>query len=127
MAFSQRRDEGDAMNTGKQPTADLRELTLQRKLNRRRLVGGSAALGLGAGLAMRGSTIRAQEKVQIRLASWVGAEEGAELQTVIDKVNQEATDFEIVSEPSPDGYDTKLQTTLAGGNAADLLWLSQEY
>jgi multiple sugar transport system substrate-binding protein len=114
------------MNTGKRPTADFVDALLQRRLNRRRLVGGGAALGLGAGLAMRGPAIRAQEKVQLRLASWVGEEEGAELQTVIDKVNQAATDYEIVSEPSPAEYLTKLQTTIAGNSAADLFWLSQE-
>ncbi|HEY1342268.1 MAG TPA: extracellular solute-binding protein, partial [Bryobacteraceae bacterium] len=44
------------------------------------------------------------------------------------KETPSATTFEIVSEPSPGGeYYTKLQTTLAGGTAADLFWLSQEY
>jgi multiple sugar transport system substrate-binding protein len=127
MVFAQRKDEGEAMNTGNRPTADLRDLMLQRKLNRRTLVGGGAALGLGAGLSIRGGRVRAQDKVQIRLATWAGVEEAAELQTVVDKVNQEATDFEIISEPNPADYYTKLQTTIAGGAAADLFWLSQEF
>jgi len=42
-------------------------------------------------------------------------------------VNQAATAFEIVSEPNPADYYTRLQTTISGGNAADLFWLSQEY
>lgn len=67
------------------------------------------------------------EKVQIRLATWAGVDEAKELQGVIDKVNAAATTFEIISEPSPADYYTKLQTTLAGGTAADLFWLSQEY
>ena len=66
-------------------------------------------------------------KVTIRLATWVGVDEAKELQTVIDKVNKAATTFEIISEPTPADYYTKLQTTLAGGTAADLFWLSQEY
>lgn len=41
--------------------------------------------------------------------------------------NSEATDFEIVHEPAPADYYTKLQTTIAGGTAADFMWLSQEY
>lgn len=69
----------------------------------------------------------AAEKVTIRLATWAGVEEAKELQAVIDKINQAATTFEIVSEPAPADYYTKLQTTLAGGTAADLFWLSQEY
>ena len=37
------------------------------------------------------------------------------------------TEFEIVHEPAPADYYTKLQTGLAGGTGADLIWLSQEY
>jgi multiple sugar transport system substrate-binding protein len=46
---------------------------------------------------------------------------------VLDKINAKATTFEIVQEAQPADYYTKLQTNLAGGTAADLLWLSQEY
>ena len=101
------------------------------RLSRRTLLRRGAALGLGAaavgalvGPARRGA---AQGKTQIRLGVWAGVEEATELQAVIDRVNQAATDFEIVSEPSPADYYTKLQTTLAGGTAPDLFWLSQEY
>src|SRR4030095_16699364 len=41
--------------------------------------------------------------------------------------NAKATTFEIVPEAQPADYYTKLQTNLAGGTAADLIWLSQEY
>ncbi|MDQ3443301.1 MAG: sugar ABC transporter substrate-binding protein, partial [Chloroflexota bacterium] len=68
-----------------------------------------------------------QEKVQVRLGTWAAVEEATELQAVIDDVNAEATDFEIISEPQPSDYYTKLQTTIAGGTAPDLFWLSQEY
>ncbi len=69
----------------------------------------------------------ATEKVRIRLATWAGVEEAKELQAVIDKVNAAATTYEIVHEPQPADYYTKIQTNLAGGTAADLLWLSQEF
>ena len=65
-------------------------------------------------------------KVKIRLSTWTGIEEAKELQAVIDKVNAQATSYEIVHEPQPADYYTKIQTNLAGGTAADLLWLSQE-
>jgi len=68
-----------------------------------------------------------KEKVTIRLATWAGADESAELQQIIDKINAEATDFQIVHEPAPADYYTKIQTMLAGGTAPDLMWLSQEY
>jgi len=65
-------------------------------------------------------------KVKIRLATWTGVDEAKELQAVIDKVNAQATTYEIVHEPQPADYYIKIQTNLAGGTAADLLWLSQE-
>ena len=65
-------------------------------------------------------------KAKVRLATWAGGDEAKELQAVIDKVNAAATTYEIVHEPQPADYYTKLQTNLAGGTAADLIWLSQE-
>jgi len=67
------------------------------------------------------------EKAKIRLATWAGVDEAKELDAVIDKINTQATTFEIIQEAQPADYYTKLQTNLAGGTAADLLWLSQEY
>ena len=74
-----------------------------------------------------GTTGNAGNKVKIRLATWTGVDEGKELQAVIDKVNAASQTYEIVHEPQPADYYTKIQTNLAGGTAADLLWLSQEY
>jgi multiple sugar transport system substrate-binding protein len=92
----------------------------------------AAALGLStaaiaAHLPAGPVRVRAQEKAKVRLSTWAGVDEAKELQGVVDKVNQAATAFEIVSEPNPADYYTKLQTTLSGGTAADLFWLSQEY
>lgn len=67
------------------------------------------------------------KKTRIRLTTWTGVDEAKELQAVIDKINAQSTTFEIVHEPQPADYYTKLQTTIAGGQAADLMWLSQEY
>ena len=66
-------------------------------------------------------------KVTIRITTWAGVEESAELQEVIDEVNAQVDHFEIVHEPAPDDYYTKVQTALAGGTSADLIWLSQEW
>jgi multiple sugar transport system substrate-binding protein len=102
------------------------------KLSRRSAIRRAAALGLGAAAVaahLPSTTRRAagQEKPQVRLSTWAGVDEAKELQTVVDRVNQAATTFEIVSEPNPADYYTRLQTTISGGNAADLFWLSQEY
>jgi multiple sugar transport system substrate-binding protein len=73
------------------------------------------------------TTAASGEKVTITLATWAGADESKELQAVIDKVNAEATDFEIVHQANPADYYTKIQTMIAGNTAPDLMWLSQEY
>jgi multiple sugar transport system substrate-binding protein len=87
--------------------------------------GASASAGAASGGA---ASAPAGEKVTFRLTTWAGEDEAKELQElVLDKINSEATDFEIVHEPAPADYYTKLQTTLAGGTAADFMWLSQEY
>jgi multiple sugar transport system substrate-binding protein len=65
--------------------------------------------------------------VTIRMTTWAGVEESAELQEVIDEVNAAVDNFEIVHEPAPDDYYTKVQTALAGGTSADMIWLSQEW
>lgn len=68
------------------------------------------------------------EKVTFRLTTWAGEDESKELQElVLDKINASQSEFEIVHEAAPADYYTKLQTTLAGGTGADLMWLSQEY
>lgn len=69
----------------------------------------------------------AQSKTQIRLSNWAGVDEANELAVVLQPINAAATDFEIVSEPKPADYYVQLQTTIAGGAAPDLFWLSQEY
>lgn len=67
------------------------------------------------------------QKVTIRLATWAHAEEAKELQAILDKINAQAQGWQIVHEPVPSDYYTKLQTTLAGDSAPDLFWLAQEY
>lgn len=95
------------------------------RLDRRTVIKGSAAAGIASSLATTRTS--AQEKVQIRLGTWAAEAEASELQEVLDAVNAEAEDFEIISEPQPADYYTKLQTTIAGGTAPDLFWLSQEF
>lgn len=69
----------------------------------------------------------AAEKVTIRLATWAGVEEAAELQEILDEINSSQDSFQIVHEPAPADYYTKMQTSLAGGTAPEIFWLSQEH
>ena len=67
------------------------------------------------------------EKVNVRLGTWAGVEEAAELQAIIDEVNANSDTYQIIHEPQPADYYTKLQTALTGKVSADMFWLSQEW
>jgi len=73
------------------------------------------------------ATSRAQEPVTLRITTWAGVDEAAEFQAIIDEVNASQDAFQIVHEPKPSDYYTVLQTALAGGEAADLMWLDQDH
>ncbi|MEP7290979.1 MAG: sugar ABC transporter substrate-binding protein [Chloroflexota bacterium] len=77
-------------------------------------------------LALSASAVAAQDPVTIRMTSWAGVDESAELQTILDGINAGNTEYQIVHEPQPADYYTQVQTQLAGGTAADLMWMSQE-
>lgn len=67
----------------------------------------------------------AQDPVTVRISTWAGVDEAAELQVLIDEINASQTDYQIVHEPIPSDYFTQVQTQLAGGTGADLYWLDQ--
>lgn len=66
------------------------------------------------------------QPVTIKLSTWAGVEEAAELQTILDQINADNSDFQIVHEPIPADYYTTMQTQLAGGAGADLYWVDQD-
>lgn len=66
-------------------------------------------------------------QVQVKLATWAGVDEANELQGIVDELNAASDTYQIVVESSPAEYWTKIQTTLAGGTAADLMWMDQEH
>jgi multiple sugar transport system substrate-binding protein len=65
-------------------------------------------------------------KTQLTMATWAGADESKELQAIIDKINAAAPDYQIVYNPAPADYYTKIQTMIAGNQAPDLFWLDQD-
>src|SRR5215212_4933272 len=67
------------------------------------------------------------QPVTIRLSSLAGVDEAKELQGILDKINQSQTEYKIVHEPIPSDFYTQIQTQLAGGTAADLLWIDQDH
>lgn len=89
-------------------------------MKRFKLLGGAALL-LGALVAPS----LAQEPVTIRLSTWAGVDEAAELQVLIDEINASQSEYMIVHEPIPSDYGTQVKTQLAGGTGADLYWQDQ--
>lgn len=77
--------------------------------------------------AETGAAAPSGDKVQIKLATWAGVDEANELQAILDELNAASDTYEIVQESSPAEFWTKLQTTVAGGTAADLIWMDQEH
>ena len=103
-------------------------------LTRRRLLRGAAGSAAGVALlaacgpagAPAGPPAQTGKKAAVRFATWsVGEEEGNELKALVSNLNAAAKGYEITWEPTPDYY-TKLRAQLAGGGAADVLWLDQE-
>ncbi len=78
-------------------------------------------------LALSATLVAAQEPVTIRMATWAGVDEAAELNAILDEINASQSDYQIVQEPIPADYYTQIQTQLAGGTAADLLWMDQDH
>jgi multiple sugar transport system substrate-binding protein len=70
-------------------------------------------------------TVTAQEPVTIRISTWAGVDEAAELQVLIDEINASQSDYQIIHEPIPADYYTQVQTQIAGGTGADMYWMDQ--
>lgn len=78
-----------------------------------------------AALLLLALPLAAQEPVTIKISTWAGVGESAELQVLIDEVNAEQSAFQIVHEPIPSDYYTQVKTQLAGNTGADLYWMDQ--
>jgi len=66
------------------------------------------------------------QKVQIRLATWAGADEAKELQAILDDLNAKSGTYEIVQDSNPAEYDTRMITQLSGDSGPDLFWVSAQ-
>ncbi len=70
--------------------------------------------------------VTAQEPVVIRMSTWAGVDESAELQVILDEINASQSEYQIIHEPLPNDYYTQIKTQLAGNTGADLYWIDQE-
>lgn len=71
------------------------------------------------------SVVMAQDTVTVRISTWAGVDEAAELQGLINEINASQSEYQIVHEPIPSDYYTQVQTQIAGGTGADLYWIDQ--
>jgi multiple sugar transport system substrate-binding protein len=76
-------------------------------------------------LGVTAFSVTAQEPVTVRISTWAGVDEAAELQQRIDEINASQSAYKLVHEPIPGDYFPTVQTQLAGGTGADLYWLDQ--
>lgn len=65
-----------------------------------------------------------KEKVEVKLSTWAGSEEAAELQAILDKLNAASDTYIIVQDSNPADYETRLTTQLSGNAGPDLFWVS---
>jgi multiple sugar transport system substrate-binding protein len=76
-------------------------------------------------LLLSTSSVLAQEPVTVRISTWAGVDEAAELQVLLDEINASQSAYKIIHEPIPSDYYTQVQTQIAGGTGADLYWIDQ--
>jgi multiple sugar transport system substrate-binding protein len=65
--------------------------------------------------------------VTIHLSTWTSGDEAAQLQKLIDHINAGNTEYQIIHQPLATDYYTQIQTQMANGTAADLLWMDQSH
>lgn len=67
------------------------------------------------------------DKVKLKVSTWAGAGELKEFEDLIGKLNDASNEYSIEVQSIPADYYQKLQTMIAGKQAPDFMWLSQEF
>ncbi|VTR76176.1 ABC transporter substrate-binding protein [Cellulomonas hominis] len=99
----------------------------------RRLLTPAPALAVGVTLVLAacGGPAASDDEagpVELTLATWANETESGELDAILDELNAAQDVYRLEQMVVPGGeYYTKLQTMIAGRQAPDLYWLSQEY
>lgn len=74
-----------------------------------------------------GTNTAVAEKVKLKVTTWAGADELKEFEDLVNKLNADSDEYSIEVQSIPSDYYQKLQTMIAGNQAPDFMWLSQEY
>lgn len=69
----------------------------------------------------------AQDPVTITISTWAGVDEAAELQVILDEINDGNDVYQIIHVPAPADYYTVSQTAMAGGAGADMYWMDADH
>lgn len=88
------------------------------------IIGVFMATGSGCGSS---STTSSKKTVNIQIATWANSDESKQFNTIIGKINASQKEYKITQVVIPNNYYDKIQTMIAGNQAPDLFWLSQEY
>lgn len=86
-----------------------------------------AAQTTAAGQAATTAAQAGGPKTELTMSIWAGVDEAKEFQAIVDQLNSKATNYKVTVQASPQEYYTKLQTALAGGTAADILWVDIDH
>jgi multiple sugar transport system substrate-binding protein len=98
-------------------------------MHHRRLVITATAIATAAALTACSAAPAGDDgPVTLTIATWANETEADELDTILDELNDAQDTYRLEHMVVPGGeYYTKLQTMIAGRQAPDLFWLSQEY
>jgi multiple sugar transport system substrate-binding protein len=100
----------------------------RRGISRRDVLGTTAKLGIGAsGLALAGGHLgarRAAAQTEISMMGWGSPLEKENVDKGLQTFQGQHPDVSVEWIHVPDDYETKLKTSLAGGTAPDVYWLS---
>lgn len=79
------------------------------------------------GCGANGNSTKTGSKVTLKVATYAGASELKEYQSLVNKLNAKSKDYKLVIQSIPSNYYQKIQTMISAKQAPDLMWLSQEY
>lgn len=73
------------------------------------------------------SSSSSSKTVDLKIATWANTDESKQFNDIIKKINASQKEYKITQMVIPNNYYDKVQTMIAGNQAPDLFWLSQEY
>lgn len=86
---------------------------------------GFSLLMTGCSQSTSGDGAKVEKSITLRLATWDDAEAAKNTQILIDEFEKENPNIKVQFEPTSDDYMTKLRTSIAAGNPADVMMVDE--